>query len=303
LALATSQSAPTLRCDVADGIGNKKRFAVSVAATRGPRGTMEDRYFVSEDLTFFAVYDGHGGYRVADLALNYLYAFFVKAAKPKPSEALLEAFTQVSEAVLSDARLDLEGSTACVVHVGEKYYTSANVGDSRAILCRGSDAINLTHDHKPDAPSERARVEKLGGMVKWHGYLGPDRLPVQGMGAYRINGNLAVSRALGDKLERPFVSSQPDIAETERHEDDKFILVASDGLWDVISSQEACDFVKQIMAGSMRGGSRVPGTSKEKGLIRAIIETRREKMSHYLVEEALRRGSSDNVTALVVWLR
>jgi len=96
------------------------------------------------------------------------------------------------------------------------------------------------------------------------------------MGAYRINGNLAVSRALGDSLERPFVSSEPDICELERSDDDKFILVASDGLWDVISSQEACDFVKQIMAGSMRGGgSRTPGNVKERGVIRAIIETRR----------------------------
>jgi serine/threonine protein phosphatase PrpC len=211
--------------------------------------------------------------------------------------------------VLSDTRLDMEGTTAVVVHIGEKMYTSANVGDSRAILCRGSEAVNLTTDHKPDGLEERARVEKLGGVVKWHGYLGPDRLPVQGMGAYRINGNLAVSRAIGDSLERPFVSSQPDICEFERSDDDRFILVASDGLWDVISSQEAVDFIKQIMAGNVRGGgsrgapTAASNTMKERGVLRAIIETRREKMAHYLVEEALRRGSSDNITALVVWLR
>jgi len=140
---------------------------------------MEDRYFVSEDLTFFAVYDGHGGYRVADMALAHMFDFFVQAAGKSPAEKLRDAVHKVSSLVLSDVRLDMEGSTAVIVHIGDTKYTSANVGDSRAILCRGSDAVNLTADHKPDSPSERSRVEKLGGVVKWHGYLGPDRLPVQ----------------------------------------------------------------------------------------------------------------------------
>jgi serine/threonine protein phosphatase PrpC len=264
---------------------------------------MEDRYFISEDLTFFAVYDGHGGARVADACHANLYSLFINAGKP-PGPGLEEAFVKISDQVLADKRLEFEGSTAVVVHVGAEKYTSGNVGDSRAILCRGNLAVNLTTDHKPDGPSEKARIEKLGGSVRWHGYLGPDRLPVQGMGAYRINGNLAVSRAIGDALERPFVSSAPDICEFDKQDDDKFILLASDGLWDVMSSQEVCDFVKQIMAGSMRGGgSRAPGNVKDRGLIRALIETRREKMAHYLVEEALRRGSSDNITCVCIWLR
>lgn len=142
--LAASHPARVKKCDAPD-LGAKKRLAISVAATRGPRGTMEDRYFVSNDQSFFAVYDGHGGYRVADLALANLYNFFVQAGK-SPMESFKEAFDRLSAIVLSDSRLDLEGSTACVVHVGDTKYTSANVGDSRAILCRGSEAINLTTD-------------------------------------------------------------------------------------------------------------------------------------------------------------
>jgi len=313
------------------------RRKVSVHAARGPRATMEDRWYVSNDLRFFAVYDGHGGHRVAEQAQKFLYDEFVKElnvdAKDHEEEpvtvvedvnlvetAFVKSFNTVSQKVLSTTYLDMEGSTAVAVYLCDDNFIAANLGDSRAIISRGPRAFPLTTDHKPDSPSERKRIEDLGGKVKWHGYLGPDRLPVPGMGAYRINGNLAVSRALGDRLERPYVSSEPEITIVARKpDDDKFVVLASDGLWDVMSSQDVVDFVRQIMSGSITGSteptrkkrstsSLIPFSSatpvqKKGDGIRNEIDKRKESMAQFIVEEALRRGSADNVTVLVVWLR
>jgi serine/threonine protein phosphatase PrpC len=334
----------------------KEKQKVSIHAARGPRATMEDRWYISEDMRFFAVYDGHGGYRVAEQAQKFLYDEFlqhlsevssagstseeenqphdvlIRTANDPESirKALAKGFEVVSRKVLSTTYLDLEGSTAVVVYLCDNNIVTANLGDSRAILCRGSKAVPLTVDHKPDSPREKKRIEDLGGRVKWHGYLGPDKLPVPGMGAYRINGNLAVSRALGDRLERPFVSSDPDIAILDRNKDeDRFMVIASDGLWDVMTSQDVVDFVKQIMAGSPsstlpqnpRGKKsnaivpmEVPTSLLQQGMatlthkgndasIRTEMDKRKDGMAQFIVEEALRRGSADNVTVLVVWLR
>lgn len=210
-----------------------------------------------------------------------------------------------------------------VVYLCDEEIVSANLGDSRAILCRGVKSVPITEDHKPDALFERQRIEEIGGVVKWHGFFGPDRLPVPGMGAYRVNGNLAVSRAWGDRLERPYVSSDPDIEVLQRnHEGDRFMVLASDGLWDVMTSQEVVDFVRQIMTGSIITGSSersrktfsnrmasVPpkppssSSSSKSDDIHREIEKRKSNMSHYLVDEAIRRGSADNVTAIVVWFK
>ena len=83
--------------------------------------------------------------------------------------------------------------------------TTANVGDSRIVLGRGDRAVDLTVDHKPSQVHEKARIRRLGGAVRWHGLVSRGR-PVVGSGVYRVNGNLSLSRAIGDAAERPYVS-------------------------------------------------------------------------------------------------
>lgn len=217
----------------------------------------------------------------------------------------------------------MEGSTAVTVLLQNDCIWTANLGDSRAVLCRDGESVDITEDHKPNSDSEKERIEALGGNVKWFGYLGPDRQPVPGMGAYRINGNLAVSRAFGDRLETPFVSDEPDICcFTRDQEADRFIIIASDGLWDVMTGKEAVRFVQQILAGSVGAlgrsdesgalKTRRPSRSLSKwmrtysgdtSMVRAVLDTRKAKIAKYLVEESLRRGTSDNVTVMVIWLR
>jgi serine/threonine protein phosphatase PrpC len=183
-----------------------------------------------------------------------------------------------------------------------RFAITANLGDSRAVLCRAGRAVDLTEDHKPDLPAEKARIEALGGRVAWHGLwsdpsdAGADaadsapataassatawaaaaaarprslaeRVPLAGTGVWRVNGNLAVSRALGDAAAKPWVSGVPEVkAHALDAAEDEFIVVASDGLWDVMSSDEAVAFVRGALgsdpaaAGSSDGGGTAAAT-------------------------------------------
>ncbi|KAL0369296.1 UNVERIFIED_CONTAM: putative protein phosphatase 2C 11 [Sesamum calycinum] len=121
-------------------------------------------------------------------------------------------------------------------------------------------AIPLSIDHKPDRSDERERIEQAGGFVVW-------------AGTWRVGGVLAVSRAFGDKLLRPYVVADPEIQE-EEVDGVEFIIIASDGLWNVLSNKDAVTIVQDIADA--------------------------EAASKKLVEEAYGRGSSDNITCVVV---
>ena len=129
---------------------------------------------------------------------------------------------------------------------------SLNVGDSRAVLSRDRTAVALTIDHKPNHPSERRRIEKLGGQVTWCGLTDPaTNKPIKNSGVYRMNGNLALSRAIGDRSERPWVSADADVKvldlNIKEKGGDEFIVLGSDGLWDVMKSQDVVDFVHNFI--------------------------------------------------------
>lgn len=144
----------------------------------------------------------------------------------------------------------------------------ANAGDCRAVLCRKGQAIDMSQDHRPIYPSERKRVEELGGYVD-DGYL---------------NGVLSVSRALGDwDMKFPRGSASPLIAEPEFRrmdltEEDEFLIIGCDGIWDVMSSQHAVGLVRR-------------------GLRRHDDP---EQCAKDLVMEALRLNTFDNLTVIVV---
>jgi protein phosphatase 2C len=111
------------------------------------------------------------------------------------------------------------------------------------VLSRGCQAVELSHDHKPNRPSERHRIEALGGTVRWHGLVDKKQQPVFFAGCYRVNGNLSLSRSLGDVYQRPYITNDPDIRTVTTQSEDEFIICATDGLWDVMSSQDAVDFI------------------------------------------------------------
>nr|CAD2182512.1 unnamed protein product [Meloidogyne enterolobii] len=130
------------------------------------------------------------------------------------------------------------GSTACVAFLLEKHIIVANVGDTRSVLCRSKKALDLSSDHKPEDDLEKERIVAAGGNVSSDG---------------RVNGGLNLSRAFGDHFYKqesklPLSSQQiialPDITVTQRDfENDEFLVVACDGIWNSLTSQQVCDFI------------------------------------------------------------
>ena len=121
------------------------------------------------------------------------------------------------------------GTTACVCLVTSTEIYCANTGDSRAILTRGTSTFELSDDHKPDNEDEQIRIEAAGCDV------------TDG----RVAGKLSLSRAIGDlaykqncnlSVEEQAITCVPDITRRDRNDEDSFILIACDGIWDVLTS-------------------------------------------------------------------
>lgn len=167
-----------------------------------------------------------------------------------PATCFVKALKRVDEDVMKINLWKHQGSTACIVYINDfngtrsvnsnihvndpndvasRCFLTINLGDSRIVLARGVTAIDLTTDHSPETPQERHRIEAAGGFVAWHGMMKNGR-PVPGTGVYRVNGNLALSRAVGDKALRPYVSGDPDVRVFSSRCEDDFIIAASDGL-------------------------------------------------------------------------
>ncbi|XVF51331.1 hypothetical protein PTKIN_Ptkin04bG0176300 [Pterospermum kingtungense] len=268
----------------------------------GRRRAMEDAVKVSvgeiQGYDFFAVYDGHGGPGVANALRDRMHRLVVKEVEERArggklkglelwEKVMTACFAKMDEEVMSsggteDVALKTTGSTAVVVLVGREEVVVANCGDSRAVLCRGGAAVALSRDHKPDKPDERERVEAAGGRVlNWNGS--------------RVLGVLATSRSIGDQYLKPYVTSKPEVSVTERTKSDTFVVLASDGLWDVVSNEIACEVVKRYLDGQikMRFSDVPDGCSGDCAAEAAAM----------LAELAMARGSTDNISVIVVELK
>lgn len=143
-----------------------------------------------------------------------------------------------SEEAHEDFSGPTSGSTACVSLIQNNKLIVANAGDSRCVLSRKGQAYNLSRDHKPDLENEKERIIQAGGFIH----------------AGRVNGSLNLARAIGDMElkqnkflppEKQIITACPDINVVELCEDDEFLVLACDGVWDVMSSQEAVDFIRE----------------------------------------------------------
>ena len=141
------------------------------------------------------------------------------------------------------------GCTAVVtLRVGNKLFT-ANCGDSRGVLCRNGKALPLSFDHKPNDATETNRIVGAGGFI------------TEAQGHFRINGNLNLSRSIGDlkykqnpnkSFAEQIITAHPDITEHTVSRGDEFMILACDGVWDVLSNEEAIAFVRERLAKGMR---------------------------------------------------
>jgi len=253
---------------------------------------------------FFGVFDGHGGHTCAEYTFNHLaknvMARLRDRAKGTSDEVALKTalsggFKQTEHNFLQYARgiQDCSGTTACTMTVfgpDEQMRLRlflANLGDSRAVLGKSDGtAVRLTEDHKPNLPLEKKRIDANGGSVAEVKGVWRVILPAKKQKTSAIVG-LAVSRALGDKdFKGPdMVSAEPEISIHEIDWDaDEFVVLATDGIWDVMSDKEVVRMVQ---------------TSLREGVTQ-------EKTAEALVKRADEKGSPDDRSAVIVhfgWLK
>lgn len=251
----------------------------------GPKTFMEDEFLCVDNIrehlgaasdfpspaAFYGVFDGHGGIDAASFTKKNILRLIIEDNNfpGRIKRSIRNAFVKADHAIADAKTLDnSSGTTALTCLILGRTMLIANAGDSRAVLGKRGRAIELSKDHKPNCTSERLRIEKLGGVV-YDGYL---------------NGQLSVARALGDwHLKGPKgslypLSSEPELEEITLCDEDEFLIMGCDGLWDVMSSQCAVTMVRREL----------------------MTHNDPERCSRSLVKEALQRNTCDNLTVLVV---
>ncbi|KAG0013864.1 Protein phosphatase 2C 1 [Podila clonocystis] len=255
-------------------------FAVGVAEDRNKRcrRTMEDTHafiYNYEGITghgFFAIFDGHAGKSAADWCGQHFHEVLGRILEERGGEQDVDVQELVNDAFLAvDEQLAValqqgraSGCTAIMAYIRKEgnarvLYTG-NVGDARAVLCHKGKAVRLSYDHKGSDTTEAQRILDVGGFVMNN----------------RVNGVLAVTRALGDSSMKEFVIGAPYTTRTEVGPDNPYLILACDGLWDVCSDQEAVDLIKDVVCPS--------------------------KASQILLDHALQKFSTDNISVMVVRL-
>lgn len=238
---------------------------------RGKRASMEDCYDIKtpkidgQTVCLFGIFDGHGGSRAAEFLKQHLFENLMKHPEFRSNTklAISNTYQQTDRDFLESEKDTFrdDGSTASTAVLVDNHLYVANVGDSRTIISKAGKAIPLSEDHKPNRSDERKRIESAGGVVMW-------------AGTWRVGGVLAMSRAFGNRMLKQFVVAEPEIQDLEVDEELELLVLASDGLWDVVANEDAISL--------------------------AQTEEDPESAARKLTETAFTRGSADNITCIVV---
>jgi len=279
---------PVVQKESYEGTGQGYKWGST--AMQGWRTNMEDSHIHQGNLgnlqTFglFIVFDGHSGAQYANQVAKEFPSFLagqepfstLKDGDDYDTEqikaALRESFLKYDKQMQTVPNISTSGCTATGVLVTPKHFFMMNIGDSRSVVCRKNAFFFATEDHKPTHYSERMRIEKAGGHVSQN----------------RVNGQLAVSRALGDfEMKRnnacdqisQLVSPEADVTVLERIEEtDNFITICCDGIFDVMSNEEVVDYFKK----------RIPYKRHLKDLC--------EDLADYCCH----KGSKDNLSVMIL---
>ncbi|KAJ8379853.1 hypothetical protein SKAU_G00006310 [Synaphobranchus kaupii] len=223
---------------------------------------------------YFAVFDGHGGVDAATYAATHLHVVlgYHDDLKIDPSSVLKRAFTRTDHMFREKAKRERlrSGSTGVAVMLAGDWLHVAWLGDSQVMLVRQGEPITLMEPHKPEREDEKKRIEDLGGCIAF-------------MGCWRVNGTYAVSRAIGDFDQKPYISSEADCSSVQLSGDEDYVLLACDGFFDAVRPAD------------------VPGAGA--GRPTADGGGGGDPVAQLLVGQAKSAGSSDNITVLLVFLR
>ncbi|GMH46565.1 hypothetical protein TrVE_jg11295 [Triparma verrucosa] len=261
----------------------------------GARQYQEDRYVMEklgvtdkdrQTVSYFGVFDGHGGFKASQYCADRL-GLYLKNSPEFPNgdveAAYKKAYLQIDEDFIDTGKPD--GTTVCTCLVfGNERIVCANAGDSRAIVVkRDGTAYPMSKDHKPGDADETKRITDLGGTVVY-------------WGRWRVESVLAVSRAVGDAQLMPYITALPDCTSKTIEEDDMFLVIATDGVWDVCDNEYVANFV---MKESCYGFPN----PVEPGVEPVADDLLLKWTGRKLVVEAARLGSGDNCSAIVVSLK
>ncbi|KAH0485440.1 MAG: hypothetical protein KVP17_001066 [Porospora cf. gigantea B] len=282
-----------------------------------------------QPLSFFAVYDGHGGNQAAKLAQKQLHNILIRHLKMSDGDRLQECLegslqdiqsafvNMVSPEAFAQGRVT-PGSTAVCCLISKDTLVTSWLGDSEAWLFRAGQSVRLMDPHKPLRPDELKRIESLGGTVSRQ-VIGHKITDVIG----RVQGQLSVSRAIGDLHLKPYVSSVPETTKTKLTGAEEFLVMASDGLWDVLDPDTVYKLITGHLSRVQRrlkkiavtsgGAVTAPTYDTAAGYASAdttaanIINAKPKRFSpvqgtaRCLIREALNRRSPDNISAVIVF--
>lgn len=257
----------------------------------GARNRNEDKLIIISNIdnqdptkspiNLYCIFDGHGSGAISKILSDLFPKVLMhkEFSFPYGLRFIYNLHSSIQELLKTKyASIATEaGSTSLVCclfkYNKNKYIQIMNVGDCRCVICRDNKAIPITKDHKPMWPDEKLRIENLGGSITFDGY------------DYRI-GDLSVSRAFGDLSQSKFVNPEPDVFNVRLTKRDKFIILACDGLWDVLSNQDVINFIL-INFYNLKTGKKLD---------------KRINIAKQLAEYAVKRGSTDNISIIIIFL-
>jgi len=250
----------------------------------------QDRYKASpmtkdNHLPFFGVYDGHSTQLVPEIVAEKLDQYFLQSLRSEHhvsdiKTALKNAFHQMEEEMLSQLKeKKIRGGTTalCAVFQQGKLYV-ANVGDSQAVIFQKEGIVRLSNLHDLHNASERFSVEQKGGVILKD----------------RIEGELALSRSIGDFRFKNLMSSEPEILEYDIKDDDEYLLIGTDGYWNGLDPQQTLEKIKEFQSKQdpKKLSLKILGNFLMEEACNNIIKTKKDNMSlividikDYLLEE------------------
>ncbi|CAD8107983.1 unnamed protein product [Paramecium primaurelia] len=283
--------------------GSGKSVIFAASEMQGWRNTMEDAHIhrpdIAQDVSVFGVFDGHGGREVAYFVEKHFIDELLKNQNFKDqkfADALQETFLKMDELLMTpegykelnnyksnNSDDSYAGCTANVALIHKNTLYVANAGDSRSVLCRNNTNFDMSVDHKPDNYLEKQRIERAIGFVS---------------GA-RINANLNLSRAIGDleykrnsnlRPHEQMITAFPDIKIIDLGQQDKFILMGCDGVFETLSHQELLNHVNATLGNA------------------SVTEKLLQKAAEDLLDQLLAPDTSlglgcDNMTIILVYLK
>ena len=248
---------------------NIKSFFYKENPNRTYRDYMEDKSRVIQNLNgdknsyLFCLFDGHGGVNVSQFLQENFHKYFKEICPViNPEENFKELFKTL-DLKIKDLNLLNMGSTACIIYItkekGKRVLYSANIGDTRSLLISSNDYKRLSYDHRATDSNEYNRIVKNGGIIF----------------AGRVYGSLMLSRAFGDwELKSYGVISEPYITKININDYDKYLIIATDGIWDVLDDSDVYEMSKNI--------------------------NNSQELCNKIIEKALDKGSMDNISCFVI---